>query len=68
MLKFANIDTLQTFLDNLKNVFALLGHKHAVSDVTDLDVATWDNDGLLSTTDKMQLDYGGIKTISYVFY
>lgn len=33
--KYANLDTLQSFLDNLKNLFAELTHKHTISDITD---------------------------------
>lgn len=33
--KYASLQTLQTFLANLKNTFADLSHKHTLSDVTD---------------------------------
>lgn len=33
--KYASLATLQTFLDNLKNVFAFKTHKHTVSDISD---------------------------------
>ena len=59
-------ETAQTRADaayDLADGKADTAHSHTVSDITDLDIATWDNNGLLSTEDKMQLDYGGIKTI-----
>lgn len=33
--KYASLQTLQTFLTNLKNTFSELSHKHTVSDITD---------------------------------
>ena len=36
--KYITLRRLQTFLDNLKNVFALLGHKHTLSDLTDYKI------------------------------
>ena len=44
--KYASLSTLQTFLDNLKNTFANLGHKHTVSDITDYVI----DDALSSTS------------------
>lgn len=44
--KYANISTLQTFLENLKNTFSSLGHKHTISDITDYKV----DDQLSSTS------------------
>lgn len=38
--KYASLATLQTFLDNLKATFSLLGHKHKISDLTDYTVDT----------------------------
>lgn len=36
--KYITPRRLQTFLDNLKNVFAVLGHKHTISDISDFTV------------------------------
>lgn len=36
--KYASLSTLQTFLDNLKNTFSNLGHKHTISEITDYKV------------------------------
>lgn len=36
--KYASLSTLQTFLDNLKNTFSNLGHKHTTADITDYAV------------------------------
>lgn len=33
--KYASLQTLQTFLTNLKNIFAELSHKHTMSDIAD---------------------------------
>lgn len=33
--KYASLDTLRTFLDNLKETFSDLSHKHTLSDITD---------------------------------
>lgn len=38
--KYASLSTLQAFLDNLKNTFASLSHKHKLSDITDYTVDT----------------------------
>lgn len=38
--KYASLQTLQTFLTNLKNTFADLSHKHTMSDITDYVVDT----------------------------
>ena len=35
--KYASLNTLSSFLDNLKNTFASLGHKHSTSDITDIN-------------------------------
>lgn len=43
--KYAGLDALRTFLDNLKNTFAALNHAHKISDLTDYTV-----DKTLSTT------------------
>lgn len=43
--KYVTPRRLSTFLDNLKNTFALLGHKHTTSDITDYKV-----DSALSST------------------
>lgn len=43
--KYAGLDALRTFLDNLKNTFAALNHAHKISDLTDYTV-----DSELSTT------------------
>lgn len=43
--KYVTPRRLSTFLDNLKNVFALLSHKHTLSDITDYKV-----DSALSST------------------
>ena len=36
--KYASLSTLQTFLDNLRNTFSNLGHKHQLNDITDYTV------------------------------
>lgn len=36
--KYASLTTLQTFLENLRNTFAGLVHKHTISDITDYKV------------------------------
>lgn len=38
--KYASLSTLNTFLDNLKDTFATLSHKHTMSDLTDYKVDT----------------------------
>lgn len=38
--KYASLSSLQNFLDNLKETFATLVHKHTVSDLTDYKVDT----------------------------
>lgn len=43
--KYAGLDTLRTFLDNLKTTFSSLSHSHTLSDITDYTV-----DGELSST------------------
>ena len=35
--KYISLSKLSTFLDNLKNTFALLIHTHTVSDIADID-------------------------------
>ena len=36
--KYVSLSKLETFLDNLKNIFAAFSHKHTMSDVTDFVV------------------------------
>lgn len=36
--KYASLGTLSIFLENLKNMFAKLGHTHTVSEITDYEV------------------------------
>ena len=43
--KYASLTNLQTFLDNLKGIFASSSHKHVISDLTDYKV-----DAALSST------------------
>ena len=43
--KYASLETLRTFLDNLKETFSDLSHKHTLSDITDYKV-----DSALSST------------------
>lgn len=43
--KYASLTNLQTFLDNLKSIFASSSHKHAIGDLTDYKV-----DAALSST------------------
>ena len=38
--KYISLNRLSNFLDNLKNTFALLSHKHTISDITDYKVDT----------------------------
>ena len=38
--KYVSLSKLQTFLNNLKNTFALLTHSHTISDITDLTIDT----------------------------
>ena len=38
--KYISLNRLSNFLDNLKETFALLSHKHTVSDLTDYKVDT----------------------------
>lgn len=38
--KYISLSRLSTFLDNLKNTFALLSHTHKLSDITDYTVDT----------------------------
>ena len=38
--KYAGLSTLQIFLDNLRNTFAALSHKHTTADLTDYKVDT----------------------------
>ena len=38
--KYVSLSKLSTFLDNLKNTFAALGHKHTINDLTDYTVDT----------------------------
>lgn len=38
--KYVSLSKLSTFLENLKNTFATLGHKHNISDITDYKVDT----------------------------
>jgi hypothetical protein len=38
--KYASLQTLQTFLVNLKNTFSELYHKHTLNDITDYTVDT----------------------------
>lgn len=37
---YVSLSKLSTFLDNLKNTFSALGHKHTISDLTDYTVDT----------------------------
>ena len=43
--KYVSLSKLSVFLDNLKNTFAALGHKHSMSDISDYKV-----DSTLSST------------------
>lgn len=43
--KYASLETLRTFLDNIKTRYSLIGHKHTLSDITDYKV-----DSALSST------------------
>ena len=43
--KYASLNTLREFLENLKTIFASITHKHTMSDLTDYTV-----DAELSTT------------------
>ena len=43
--KYISLNRLSNFLDNLKNIFASLSHKHTISDITDYTV-----DNTLSST------------------
>ena len=43
--KYVSLSKLSTFLDNLKNIFASVSHKHTMSDITDYTV-----DSALSST------------------
>lgn len=36
--KYVSLSKLSVFLENLKNTFAVLGHKHSVSDISDFAV------------------------------
>ena len=36
--KYISLSKLSTFLDNLKNTFALISHKHTISDLTDYTI------------------------------
>lgn len=38
--KYVSLSKLSTFLDNLKNTFASITHKHTISDLTDYVVDT----------------------------
>ena len=38
--KYISLSRLSTFLDNLKNTFALLSHTHKLSDISDYTVDT----------------------------
>jgi hypothetical protein len=38
--KYASLSTLQLFLDNLKDTFSALSHKHTIADITDYVVDT----------------------------
>ena len=38
--KYASLNTLQLFLNSLKEIFSTLGHKHTVSDIADYQVDT----------------------------
>ena len=38
--KYVSLSKLSTFLDNLKNTFAQLSHKHTISDITDYKIDT----------------------------
>lgn len=38
--KYVSLSKLSTFLDNLKNTFAAIGHKHTLSDISDYKVDT----------------------------
>lgn len=43
--KYASLSTLQSFLDNLRTIFASLSHKHTIDDLTNYQV-----DAALSST------------------
>lgn len=38
--KYVSLSKLSTFLENLRNTFASLSHKHTISDITDYKVDT----------------------------
>lgn len=38
--KYASLSSLQTFLENLRDTFSALSHKHTISDITDYTVDT----------------------------
>lgn len=44
--KYVSLSKLSVFLENLKNTFSVLGHKHSVSDISDFTV----DDALSSTS------------------
>lgn len=48
--KYVSLSKLQTFLDNLSTKFAALGHKHTMSDITDLGDINFTVDSQLSST------------------
>ena len=54
--KYASLNTLSTFLENLKNTFASLGHEHSTSDITDIDelvlITTDDIDAICNTNNE----------------
>lgn len=58
--EFEAISTAMKALESVVDDKANSNHTHTISDVTDLHEATIDTAGLLSASNKIQLDYGGI--------
>lgn len=52
--KYVSLSKLQTFLDNLKDTFALLSHKHTMSDITDYKAITVDSALSSTSTNPVQ--------------
>lgn len=52
--KYVSLSKLSTFLDNLKNIFATISHKHSMSDITDYAGVTVDSELSSTSTNPVQ--------------
>ena len=68
--KYASLNSLTNLVNNIKNKYALIGHKHTKSDITDFpDISTYSDateseSGLMSASDKIQVNNGGVAIVT----